>query len=216
MHHCVDAYLPPLTAIVIGKTKGVPGEGFTSWAIDDIGAAHQSVYRYDWNLVANPFAGFDEADTIESLSRRIVSDPARSEEVYAKIRVRGQIQTIFRAALLRTYGERCAICGLSFKEALDAAHIIPWSKATPSQRISPRNGLLLCSNHHKLFDSGRISIAENFVVLHDRQACDTDSYGKADKAASTKIHGARLRLPSNRNLRPKRSYLRRRNSATYN
>ena len=216
MHHCANAHLPPLTSIVIGKFSGVPGEGFTSWAIDDIAGAHQSVFRYDWTLVPNPFAGFDEEDTIESLSRIILNDPTKSAELYAKIQIRGSVQAIFRTSVLIAYGGKCAICGLSFKESLDAAHIIPWSKATPSQRISPRNGLLLCSNHHKLFDSGRIGISGDFMVLHDHQGHDTDSYGKADKAATIKFHDAKLRLPENPSLWPKRGYLKRRISAKYN
>ena len=207
MHHCVDTHLPPLTSIVIGRTKGVPGEGFTSWDIDDIGSAHQSVYQYDWTLVANPFAGFDEEDTIESLSRHIVRHPTGSEEVYQKIKTRGSIQAIFRAALLTAYGGKCAICELRFKETLDAAHIIPWAKATPSQRLSPQNGLLLCANHHKLFDSGRICVSEQFVVSHAKKGCKTTVFGRADKAATMKFHGAKIRLPKIRRLRPKRSYL---------
>ena len=197
MHHCIDDHLPPLTSIVISKSKGVPGEGFISSAIDDIDDAHQAVYRCDWDVLANPFGGFDEEDTIESLSQLLVNDPARSEEVYAKIRVRGPIQAIFRTALLAAYDGKCSICSLSFKETLDAAHIIPWPKASPSQRISPRNGLLLCSNHHKLFDAGLIGISEDFVVLHDDNGYDGDSYGKAGKDATARFHGVRLRLPEN-------------------
>lgn len=217
MHHCVDAHLPPLTSIVINMTKGVPGKGFTSWEIDDINAAHKSVYRHDWTLVANPFSGFDEEDTIESLSRHIVDNPARSKEVYRKVKVRGSIQTIFRNAVLTAYDGRCAICGLRFKETLDAAHIIPWSKATHSQRLSPRNGLLLCANHHKLFDSRRICISEKFVVevRHGSKRCNTATFGKSDKAATIKFHGASLRLPEHRHLWPKRKYLRRRITRNY-
>ena len=216
MHHCIDNHLPPLTSIVIGKSRGVPGQGFISWEIDDINAAHQAVYRYNWDVVANPFEGFDEEDTIQSLAWFLMNDPARSEEVYAKIRVRGPVQAIFRTVLLAAYDDKCSICGLSFKETLDAAHIIPWSKANPSQRISPRNGLLLCSNHHRLFDNGWIDISEDFVVIHNNKGWDEDSYEDADKAATTRFGDSRLRLPENKGLWPKRRFLRRRLRGDYN
>jgi putative restriction endonuclease len=40
------------------------------------------------------------------------------------------------------------------REALDAAHIKPWSVASEAERIDVRNGLLLCKIHHVSFDHG--------------------------------------------------------------
>ena len=142
--HCMDYRLPPLTAVVISKTRGRPGPGFIAWDIDDIGGAYEGVYLHNWDTVENPFGGFDKDDTTETLSRELVDHPNTSEEIYARIKVRGPAQAVFRAALLTAYDGACSICGLSFKEALDAAHIIPWSNASPAERIAPRNGILLC------------------------------------------------------------------------
>ena len=206
--HCMDYKLPPLTAIVIGKTKGRPGQGFIAWDIDNIEGAYETVYRHNWDTVENPFGGFNKDDTTETLSRALVDDPDKSEEIYAKIKVRGPAQAIFRAALLTAYDGACSICGLSFKEALDAAHIIRWSKASHAERIAPRNGILLCSNHHKLFDSGRIQISEDFKVVdkYDGENC----HGGADKAATVAFHHQPLRLPKNKELWPSRELVRKR------
>lgn len=200
LYHCMGSKLPPLTAIVIGTTTDKPGRGFIAWEIDDIKSAYEAVYLHNWDTVENPFGGFDKNDTTETLSRELVDHPDKSEEIYTKVKVRGPAQAIFRAALLTAYDGACSICGLSFKEALDAAHIVPWSKASHSERISPRNGILLCSNHHKLFDSGRIQISEDFKVVDKYYG--KKCHGGADKAATIAFHLKPLRLPNNKGLWP--------------
>ena len=55
--YCMDAGLPPLTAIVIGKSTGVPGSGFVAWSRDALNEAFSAVYNYPWSVVENPFTG---------------------------------------------------------------------------------------------------------------------------------------------------------------
>ena len=89
-------------------------------------------------------------DTTDSLAEELYNDPDKSDGMYTKIRARGTVHSVFRKALLSAYDCPCSICELSFEEALDAAHVIPSAKSSPALRISPRNGILLCANHHKL------------------------------------------------------------------
>ena len=76
------------------------------------------------------------------------------------------------------------MCALSFEEAWDAAHVIPSAKSSPALRISPRNGILLCANHHKLFDSGWIGISEDYRILLLDESYHENEYSEADKAAT--------------------------------
>lgn len=198
--YCIDNRLPPLSAIVVGKTTRMPGSGFIAWDVDDIETAYEKVFNYHWELEKNPFEGFNENDTTDSLADEIIKDPKKAEEVYQKVKVRGIAQKIFRSVLLRAYENKCAICGFSFIEGLEAAHIIPWSKSNYADRISPSNGILLCSNHHKLFDSGIIKINSEFKILHYENK--KKKYSKADKIATLEMNLKTIQLPKQKNLYP--------------
>ena len=206
--YCMDSKLPPLSAVVVNKTTGLPGGGFIAWDIDDIDTAYETVFNFSWATIPNPFGGFSKSDTIETLSDELIQSPDNAKEIYTKVKVRGIAQNIFRAALLRAYDCKCAICGFGFMEALEAAHIIPWSKAKPEERISPRNGLLLCSNHHKLFDSGVLIITEDLDILH---VTSGHNYSEADRAATVLFSSKSLRLPKNTAVWPSLELIKKRN-----
>jgi len=208
--YCMDSKLPPLSSIVVSKTTGLPGGGFIAWDIDDIDTAFEKVFNHPWESVRNPFGGFNENDTIETLSNELLETPSKAKEIYAKVKVRGTAQHVFRATLLKVYERKCAICDFSFKEALEAAHIIPWAKAKPEERISPINGILLCSNHHKLFDSGLIQITTDLKILHNQKGYN---YSNADRFATLDFNLKPLRLPKNKNTRPSVDLIRKRNQA---
>ncbi|MFM5204250.1 hypothetical protein ACEUAW_08155 [Aeromonas veronii] len=42
---CMESKLPPLSAIVVSKTTGLPGGGFIAWDIDDIDTASRIQLR---------------------------------------------------------------------------------------------------------------------------------------------------------------------------
>jgi putative restriction endonuclease len=210
LFHCMDYKLPPLTSIIIGKNSGIPGDGFIAWDVDDLDSAHQLVYEYDWEKLKNPFGGFDENDSIESFSDTLVQHPEKSEEIYRKVKVRGPAQAVFRKALLKAYDNECAICGLSFVEALEAAHILPWSKSLPKDRISPCNGILLCSNHHKLFDAGWLKVTEDLKIMHVDKDYEENYYGDADIAATVNVNNMSLKLPESEKLWPSIALIRQR------
>ncbi len=56
----------------------------------------------------------------------------------------------FRKRVLNTYGCKCAICGESVKEVIQAAHIIAVEHGGSDDT---ENGVCLCANHHLMFDS---------------------------------------------------------------
>ncbi len=63
-------------------------------------------------------------------------------------------QHIF-AKIIFERDQKCKICCLDLPELLQAAHIKPYSKCDNDiDRYSENNGILLCCNHHKLYDRG--------------------------------------------------------------
>ena len=204
--HCLDEKLPPLTIIVVNQA-GVPGSGFIAWDIADFATGQRMVSHYDWDASPNPFAYAADGATVDELAERIQASPERAEEVYALVKVRGVAQIIFRQALLRVYRAQCAICGLSFEQALEGAHLIPWNDATWSQRMSPTNGVLLCSTHHRMLDGGLITITESHVVRYRDPDGKARSYSGADHAASTSLHGRKALMPASPSWQPAKEAL---------
>lgn len=205
--YCIEANLPPLTSIVIGAKTGIPGNGFIGCQLDDLDTAHQLVFNYDWSQAPNPYGAFGPTDTPESLAQALIDQPEHGDEIYAKVKVRGVAQTVFKKALMRAYGQQCAMCGLSIYQALDAAHIIPWNLATRSQRLDPRNGLLLCTLHHRLFDCGFITVTLDGRTRYCDPEMEDGPHSLADKNMTTKLHGKKAYLPSNPELHPSREAL---------
>ena len=58
----------------------------------------------------------------------------------------------------KKYGSKCAVCNITINKLLDAAHI-RGKKYNGSDDW--RNGIVLCKNHHKSFDSGLFKIDPN-------------------------------------------------------
>jgi hypothetical protein len=78
-------------------------------------------------------------------------------------------QGSFRSLLEAIYGESCCVSGLDNKRLLIASHIIPWSKATPTQKTDPDNGLLLSVCWDAVFDKGFVSFADDGAALFSDQ-----------------------------------------------
>ncbi|MCX7112205.1 MAG: HNH endonuclease [Proteobacteria bacterium] len=204
--YCLESRLPPLTAIAVNK-GGIPGSGFIAWDVDDLVSAHQKVFAYDWEKIPNPYASFGPQDTSASLAQKIVDDPGNAEDVYTQVRVRGVIQIIFRAALIKAYDGQCAICGSTFKAAMDAAHLKSWQTSTPKERLDTRNGLLLCATHHRLLDAGLITVSQSHKVHYCDPGMEKRQYSMCDKGLTVDLHGKKIYLPSDQRHWPSRDYL---------
>ena len=109
----------------------------------------------------------------------------------------------FRRAIMKIYDYMCAVCKLNIQTSTgesitDAAHIIPFSV---SYNDDIRNGMSLCKSHHWAFDTGLISVTEDYRVivspvlseggpragiltqLHDRQIWTPDPQYCPDESA---------------------------------
>ena len=73
----------------------------------------------------------------------------------------------FRPAVLGAYREKCAVCAFDVRmagesTAVEAAHIHWHADAGPAR---VRNGLALCTLHHRLFDRGAFTLASNDLTV---------------------------------------------------
>jgi len=80
----------------------------------------------------------------------------------------------FGQIIRRIYHDKCSLCDIGFRLggksiALDAAHIIPVERNGIIGDL--RNGILLCKNHHSLFDQSAWAFDEDFrvIVADDRE-----------------------------------------------
>jgi putative restriction endonuclease len=70
----------------------------------------------------------------------------------------------FRNKLLMR-SQECELCGLKDKRFLIASHIKPWRDCSHSERLDINNGILLCPNHDRLFDTGYITFSTSGKII---------------------------------------------------
>jgi putative restriction endonuclease len=200
--YCLREALPPLTILVVNADTGLPGHGFIAWSMDDLDRGRIEVGAFAWDSLENPFVYAADGTTEHDLVNTLVTRPESAADVFARVKVRGTAQIIFRKVLLKVYETRCAFCGLTFRDALEAAHLIPWAEASPKQRLDPSNGLLLCSTHHRLLDAGLITISNSGIVTCREPSGLSQTYSKMDKAVTVSLHGKCANLPLSDEHRP--------------
>jgi putative restriction endonuclease len=200
--YCMATGLPPLTAVVVSKSHGIPSSGFIAWNLDDLEAGLGYVYSKDWHVLTNPFSGFGSEDSIETLAAELIKQPGNAGEVYRRVKDRGIAQRIFREAVLIAYDYKCAMCDFSFYKALEAHHIVPFFESPVEQRIAVSNGILLCPNHHELFEMQCFEIKPDFTIKYYDPDGQDGPYTQSDKQASIDMHNKKLRVPADPRLRP--------------
>lgn len=118
-------------------------------------------------------------------------------------------QGAFRVVVTDAYQRRCSITGEKTLPVLEAAHIKPYAAEGPH---SVNNGLLLKSDFHTLFDSGYITVDEDYRIdvsrrLHEDYGNGRDYY---------KYHGQKLLvLPEKTIDLPSKEYLRWHNESVF-
>ncbi|WP_119069906.1 HNH endonuclease [Aggregatilinea lenta] len=71
-------------------------------------------------------------------------------------------QQRFRFRVIQRYGACCPLCGLDIRDLLDAIHLTPKGKKGSDD---PRNGLVLCTLHHRALDTGLFGINPNTLRI---------------------------------------------------
>lgn len=186
--------LPPLT-ILVNNTSGKPGTGFIAHDMDDLESGMVAVWKYDWRNKENPFEYSAHGASFDSLVADLTASPDDAAEVYALVKTRGVRHLLFRSAVFKAYSWRCAFSGIQFSEVLEAAHIVPWANSTPQQRMDVRNGLVLTSLHHKMFDRGLITITTNYHIEYYDPKCIDREYSELERTLTVDLHGKHIHVP---------------------
>jgi putative restriction endonuclease len=204
--YCIEVRLPPLTILIV-NASGLPGTGFIAFDLDNFEEGLEKVYDFDWNGVENPFVFSKYGDSYQSIVTSLIHDPDSASDIYTRIKSRGIKQIIFRDALLKAYSQRCAFTEIALPEALEACHIVPWSQASPGERLDVRNGILLNSFHHKLIDCGYITLTSDYRIVYYDSDEKKRVYSNIDRALTSKLHGNSMHLPHRLIHRPAEEYI---------
>ncbi len=109
-----------------------------------------------------------QARLTEGVSGRLAGSVAEAAARYgAPVTIRPRLgQGAFRVEVTDAYFRRCAITGEKTLPALEAGHIRPYAKSGPHEI---RNGLLLRSDLHNLFDLGYLTVTLDYKVKVSRR-----------------------------------------------
>lgn len=109
-------------------------------------------------------------------------------------------QGTFRIMVTDAYHRRCAVTRERTLPALEAAHIKPYNDSGPHD---VRNGLLLRSDIHKLFDTGYVTISSNYHFEVSRRIKEEFENGRDYYA----LHGKPIQLPGSKSYWPASNYV---------
>lgn len=140
-------------------------------------------------------------DEFETLSD---SDPQLTEDQveYTESRRRAR-DGAFTQKVRNVHNEQCAICGSerqspSGNPEVEAAHIHP-KKEGGSDDV--RNGIALCKLHHWAFDSGWLSLTDNYKIL----VKDAPNYNGFQEFKT--LEGKQINLPEKKQAKPHPKFL---------
>lgn len=102
-------------------------------------------------------------------------------------------QSAFRERVIDAYRHTCVLCRLQHQNLLDAAHIIPDSRAG-GDPIVP-NGLCLCKIHHAAYDQNILGVSPDYSV-HVRADILRETDGPMLRHGLQELDGSRIVLPA--------------------
>nr|WP_312250281.1 HNH endonuclease [Stenotrophomonas geniculata] len=143
----------------LAKLLGLSGETLTSVSGPTRGLLEQET------KAAEATGSFSPADDVDERQRVLA----------AIVRRRGQ--PAFRKTLLEVYGGCCTMTGCDVVDALEAAHIQPYSGLKSND---VRNGLLLRADVHTLFDLYLIAINPGSLRIAVAPALQQSAYFELD------------------------------------
>ena len=122
-----------------------------------------------------------------------LEDPIERRYAVRETRVRLH-QARFRARVVPAYDSRCAICSLKELRLLDAAHIVGDLELRGEAVV--RNGLSLCSIHHRAFDRDLVGVSPDYIVHVSGRLLEDDDGPMLDLLKG--FHKTPLHLPRRR------------------
>ena len=185
--HCISDGVP--VGVIIKTSLGTNG---VEYEIGGLGLPASYVDGYF--LIEGPYIQ-DLQDGIVPSQRIHVLGDERVKTLRSIVQRQGQ--GMFRRRLLEAYGGRCALTNYDAESALEAAHIRPYSGPFSND---VRNGLLLRSDIHTLFDLRKVGIeprTKEFVLCGDLK-----------RTRYSDLDGQRISLPVDQELQPGPDFLR--------
>lgn len=176
--YCIEKDLPPLTILAVNNSTHLPGSGFIACSPERIESETKNVWSYDWNKQENPFSFACDIHNFEDIIESIKNANSSNIKI-GTIKSRGILQSLLKDAALSIYNNQCAMCRISIEELLEACHIKPFCDCNEDEKKDLNNIIILCKNHHKLFDSHIITIDENYkmhVSSNIKKKTDADNY----------------------------------------
>jgi hypothetical protein len=137
-----EALRVPIFVVLHNATNGALRDVRMGWVIDHDDRLSQALISFVPDVPKEPSSLAPFCLTAKRQEKRLTGErPERS--------------AMFRFRVLKRYGEKCAVCSISNPRLLDAAHI---RGVTKEGSDDPRNGLVLCANHHRAFDAAFFGI----------------------------------------------------------
>lgn len=104
-----------------------------------------------------------DADEVQAFREQIRRRDFEVADITATVKTRGSAQKAFAESVKKNYDYKCAITGISSKEFLVAAHIVPWS-VDQTIRLDPSNGICLSSIMDRAFEKGFLLIDDELSI----------------------------------------------------
>jgi hypothetical protein len=145
-----------------------------------------------------------DPDEVEAFRNQIEQKRFEVPDSTATVKTRGSAQKAFADAVKRNYGCKCAITGITTRDFLVAAHIVPWSE-DQSIRLDPSNGICLSLLVDRAFEKGYLLIDDDHTL---RIAWERVGKDLALRSLLEPLEGRTLIVP--RVGKPKLEYLQRR------
>lgn len=171
---------------IYGKTYGANkyDTSLICYAVSKIAKQDDKITLYEYNekdLKELPEASLTVLRSMGNISIINIDDELERRELEENDSLRSPR---FNARLLDRLGERhCVLCNCGMSELIQGAHIWPVAdikKATLtledklSFATDGENGLWMCQNHHKMFDSNILFLSENGEVSYRSNLSEND------------------------------------------
>jgi hypothetical protein len=145
--------------VILHSTKRALRDVRQGWIIDHNDAAKQCLITFSEPQITT-------STSLDVSPFRLKANHAEKQKTVAQ----RERSPLFRFDVLKRYGSKCAFCDVSVERLLDAAHIRPVKE---SGSDDPRNGLVLCANHHRAYDARLIGIEPSSCRLVSSKAGPT-------------------------------------------
>jgi putative restriction endonuclease len=153
-----------LPVFVIASTSHTKRDIHLGWVVDWDDRSKQFLISFDDDTRVGNQLGTNQLESMHD------EEPFLAFEIKA-----GKVRTIagrqgqqrFKFQVFKRYGPQCAVCGLAILELLQAAHLIPKESKGSDD---PRNGLVLCANHHVAFDADLFGIEPGTLKVYYKES----------------------------------------------